>query len=210
MKRESISLSSGLRAPPATATRFHRLVRSLVAAVTPLFVGCATVPPPAISTLPAGERKLLYPEKHFSVTSPPPNWEITTKYPRVVVAWAGKSTRSTIQIAASNPLGLSYRVWAKTLVAAFEGTLQERYPGRATVALAEEQEVNINGKRFYQVIVNWHFSPTEGVQVTGRWLLYLLQTEKFAYNLVLITVLGYYEQHRAILEQMARSFAYIQ
>jgi hypothetical protein len=185
-------------------------VRSLVAVVMPILVGCAAVPPSETSTLPTGERKLSYPEKNFSVTNPPPNWEITTKYPRVVVAWEEKSTRSTIQISASNPSGLSYRVWAKTLITAFEGTLQERYPGRATVALAEEQEVNINGKGFYQVLVNWHSSPAEGVQVTGKWLLYLLQTEKFAYNLGLIIVLGYYEQHRPILEQMARSFAYIE
>jgi hypothetical protein len=86
----------------------------------------------------------------------------------------------------SNPSELPYRVPAKTLVTAFEGTLQERYPGSATMALAEEREVNINGKRFYQVIVNWRSSPTEGIQVTGKWLLYLLQTDKVAYNLGLI------------------------
>jgi len=47
---------------------------------------------------------------------------------------------------------------------------------RATAALTEEEEVNLNGKWFYQVTVNWHFSPTEGMQATGKWLLYLLQT----------------------------------
>jgi hypothetical protein len=94
------------------------------------------------------------------------------------------------KISQSNRSGLSYRVWATTLVTAFEGTLQQRYPGNATTALAEEREVNINGKRFYQVIANWHSSPTEGIQVTVKWLLYLLQTDKVTYNLGLIAILG--------------------
>jgi hypothetical protein len=81
---------------------------------------------------------------------------------------------------------------------------------RATAALTEEQEVNLNGKRFCQVTVNRQFSPTEGMQLTRKWLLLHIQTGKSAYNLGLITVLGYYEQHRPILEQMARSFAYIE
>jgi hypothetical protein len=210
MMRGIIYLSSGLLSHPPLAMRFHFLTSSLIAVVMPLLLGCATVPPSTTSATPAGEGKLSYPEKHFSVMRPPPNWEITRKYPRAVVAWEEKSTRSIIQISASNPSGLSYRVWAKTLITAFEGTLQERYPGRATAALTEEQEVNLNGQRFYQVIVNWHYSPTEGMQVTGKWLLYLLQREKFAYNLGLITVLGHFEQHRPIIEQMARSFAYVE
>jgi hypothetical protein len=101
-------------------------------------------------------------------------------------------------------------VWAKTLVTAFKGTVHERYPGRTTARISGEQEVNINGKGFYQALVNWHFLPTEGAQMTGRWHLYLLRTEQFTYNLGVVTVLGYDEQQQSIFDKLARNLGYIE
>jgi hypothetical protein len=190
--------------------RFRVLVRCLVAMAIPLLAGCATAPLPEGSALPEGTGTLTYPAKNFSVNSPPPNWHIATKYPKATVAWEEKETHAAIQIFVADPSGLPARVWARGWISVFEGLLQERYPGKATVSIAEETEVDFNGKQFYQVSATWHICPTEGVEVTGKTLMYLLQTRKFDYNLALTAVLGFYEQHRPVLEQMARSFVYVE
>ena len=65
--------------------------------------------------------------------------------------------------------------------------------------------MNFNGKRFYQSVAIMTVSPIEGVQVTGKFLLYIFKAKKFDYIFVLWAPLGAYEQHQLILEQMARS-----
>lgn len=175
-----------------------------------LLVACATAPVPEVSLLPGGVRKLTYEAQKFSVESPPANWEMTTEFPEVIVAWNSTSTKSSIQIFASPPSMVTDRTLVEVFISALKITLRDKYPGQGTISLAGEKEIAIGGRGFYQVVVDWDLSPVEGVRVTGKHVTYILRSKKFDYFLSLVAVLGYYEQDRLVLDEVAGSFSVLE
>jgi hypothetical protein len=177
-----------------------------VAVALLLLIGRATAP--GRSALADGERSLSYQAQHFSVNRPS---HAVGHYYKIFPS-GGRLARDehacVVQIFAPPPSELSPRVWVKGWMGILEGILQERYPVNACVTVTNEQEVDTNGKRFYRVLADWQISPLGGVQVSGKMLIHLRQIKPFTYNLVLTPVLGLREQHRPIIKQMARSFAY--
>jgi len=149
--------------------------------------------------------RVEFPAEKFSVESPPAPWEIR-KEEKAVVAWNSRETFAVIQVHAAKPCGCSYRLRAEIFPTILQSKLREK-DRDASVTLAQENEVLLNGKQFHQVLMDFDVSPIGGIQVRGRFLVYLLTTKAFDYVVSLTAALGVYEKERLILEQVVRSFA---
>src|SRR5574341_137782 len=105
---------------------------------------------------------------------------------------------------------LSDRALVEVFVSALRVTLRDNHLGRGTISLAEEKEITIGGRGFYQAVVDWELSPVEGVRVTARQVTYILRSKKFDYFISMVAVLGYYEQDRLVLDEVAGSFSVLE
>jgi len=185
------------------------------AAILLVFVleGCATKPvtdageSPDQRAVASTEGTIDFPAKRFSILSPPVNWKIVTdKYPPAVAAWESSTTKSQIQIHTFPPSVISHRGRAEMLMHNMEVALREKDP-QVVYTVAEEREVIFNDRTFYQVIADCEMSLIKGVQVKWKLLYYLLKEKKMDYGIILIAVLGYYEQDKLIVDQMVQSFS---
>ena len=172
--------------------------------------GCATGP-----ILVDG--RLQFPEYKFSVDSPSTEWRmIESKPPGAVVAWINTVTKSRIVITASKA---HPDVSLRTVVEAFKAgmtskgipdDLARKFPGSEgfrgtfTVTIEEEKEINLDGKMFHRVILNYGVVPVKGISVSGKMIFYFFKGEEFIFSLFFNAVLGYYDKDLVVLEQMVR------
>jgi hypothetical protein len=189
-----------------------RIVSYVAIPLISILVGCATKPVPEVpertskNAIPSSGKRVEFPAKGFSIGSPPVNWEIAEKWSGTVVAWQNSVTRSSIQIYAYTPSALSYLGLAEAMVNSFKAAAKAKDP-QAAVTVAEEKEVSFNGRTFYEVLMDFDASPVKGLQMKGKFLMYLLKTEKMDYMMGLTTVLGFYEQDKPVMDEVVRSFA---
>jgi hypothetical protein len=172
----------------------HRFFAVLLVAVTLAsgLPGCATRP------LPPLDGRLQFPQYKFSVNGPPADWAPTDpKIPGEFAAWTNAATRSRIGIQAHKPLpDGSLRSVVEAFKAGMTPGTQDR-PGTVAFTVKDEKEINLDGKRFYRVILGNRSTPAD-------FIFYFLRGEEFVFSLSLAVFPGSYEKDLAVLEHMAR------
>lgn len=190
----------------------YRIVKYTTILLVISLEGCSTTPVKEVreSTVQQGASSsgkiIKFPAKEFSIGIPPLNWEtVTEKCPPSVVAWQSSSTRSIIQIHLFNATPISHRGLAESVMHVLKVVIKEKDP-QAIFTVGEEKEVILDGKTFYQVLADCDMSPVKGIQVKYKLLYYLMKGEKMDYAMVMIAVLGHYDQDKLIMDQIVRSF----
>jgi len=177
-------------------------------------IGCTTVPDSEVSQRPNVEEgqsngeTLVFATSKFSITSPPVIWR-TIKERKTVISWKNRITGSVIYVQAIAPVNISNTALANKLVGAISSMFEDKHQ-KASVSLEGQGQASFNGRGFYQVVMNYDITTIVGVREKGKILIYLLETEDFLYSLSLTSAIGFYDEDRPILENLAKRVRYLE
>ena len=177
-------------------------------------IGCTTVPVSEVSQRPNVEEgqsngeTLVFATSKFSITSPPIVWK-RMKVQNTIISWKNRITGSLIYVQAIAPVNISYTALAKKWVGVISSMFEDKHP-KASVSLEGQGPASFNGRELYQVVMNYDITTFAGAREKGKILIYLLETEDFLYLLSLTSAIGFYDEDRPILENLAKRVRYLE
>jgi hypothetical protein len=144
------------------------------------------------------------PREPFTVAQPPPEW---TRIPGVAASMTWRNTRTHAIIAvAARPLGnlrpevlssLSEAALSEIVVSALPIVLRDLSKGRAATTVVRQGPVQVDGRRFYEAVMNVHAALGQNTDAEARLELYLLWSPRTVYEFALFAPLVAHQSGRA-------------